>query len=145
MIGKFFFRSFSLLAACFFPVIQWVELEKKRGRRKEKKEKDEDREREREREKPGFDLASIWCGSQRTLDRLPEANRSTLRGNGQMVWKLLDSTSSRIGIPLCIFPHVRFPVVSEFATNRRMENPAERLVYGSFDPTLVPSRLTNAI
>lgn len=43
-----------------------------------------------------------------------------------MVWKLLDCTSSRIEIPLCIFPHVRFPLVSELATNRRMENPASQ-------------------
>lgn len=72
---------------------------------------------EGERERESFDLASIRRGKQHTVDRLPEANGSTLRGNGQMVWKLLDCTSSRIEIPLCIFPHVRFPLVSELATS----------------------------
>lgn len=133
------FLSFFLLAE-LFPIPRQYSGKKKRiGWRKVGKEKNRKRERERE-VWPGFDSESST-----RVDRLPEANGSTLRGNGQMVWKLLDCTSSRIEIPLCIFPHVRFPLVSELATNRRMENPASRLVYDSFDPIFDSSRPPNAI
>ena len=111
-----FFSSIFLLLRRTVPIPRWCSGKEKRiGRRIEGG-----------RERESFDLASIRRGKQRTVDRLPEANGSTLRGNGQMVWKLLDCTSSRIEIPLCIFPHVRFPLVSELATNRRMENPASQ-------------------
>lgn len=93
VIAEFFSRSFGSMAGPPGAMGSW-----KNGGKKKKGD-----------EEQRFDLASIRGSSRRALARLPEANGSTLRGNGQMVWKLLDSTSSRIRISFCIFPHDRFP------------------------------------
>lgn len=132
------FLSFFLLAE-LFPIPRQYSGKKKRiGWRKVGKEKNRKRERER-------GLTWLRFGEQHTGGPTPRGKRQ----HSQRKWTN-GLEAARLHLeqnrnPLCIFPHVRFPLVSELATNRRMENPASRLVYDSFDPIFDSSRPPNAI